>query len=138
ERSSESWREYPEDVLPLFVAETDCPLAPAITAALERAVRIGDTGYVASRTPLAAAYAGFTERRFGWTVDPRRIRTTADVSMGIVEILRRVIRPRSEERRVGEEGRSWRWARTYKRKSECREQRSSEVELIDTAVVVNT
>src|SRR5690606_2082096 len=93
ERSSESWREYPEDVLPLFVAETDCPLAPAITAALERAVRIGDTGYVASRTPLAAAYAGFAERRFGWSVDPRRIRTTADVSMGIVEILRRVIRP---------------------------------------------
>src|SRR5690606_32601980 len=66
---------------------------PAIPAPPERAVRIGDTGYVASRTPLAAAYAGFAERRFGWTVDPRRIRTTADVSMGIVEILRRVIRP---------------------------------------------
>lgn len=93
ERSSEKWREYPEDVLPLFVAETDFPLAPAITAALERAVRTGDTGYVASRTPLAAAYAGFAERRFGWSADPRRIRTTADVSMGIVEILRRVIRP---------------------------------------------
>ncbi|MDR2999147.1 MAG: aspartate aminotransferase, partial [Microbacterium sp.] len=51
-RSSEKWREYPEDVLPLFVAETDFPLAPAISAALERAVRIGDTGYVASQTPL--------------------------------------------------------------------------------------
>ncbi|MGB3376162.1 MAG: aminotransferase class I/II-fold pyridoxal phosphate-dependent enzyme [Microbacterium sp.] len=93
ERSSEKWREYPEDVLPLFVAETDFPLAPAITAALDRAVRTGDTGYVASRTPLAAAYAGFAERRFGWSPDPRRVLTTADVSMGIVEILRRVIQP---------------------------------------------
>lgn len=93
ERSSEKWREYPEDVLPLFVAETDFPLAPAITAALERAVRIGDTGYVASHTPLAAAYAAFAQRRFGWTVDTARIRSTADVSMGIVEILRRVIHP---------------------------------------------
>jgi cystathionine beta-lyase len=93
ERTSEKWREYPADVLPLFVAETDFPLAPAITAALERAVRAGDTGYVASRTPLAEAYVGFAERRYGWSVDPRRIRTTADVSMGIVEILRRVIRP---------------------------------------------
>lgn len=93
ERSSEKWREYPPDVLPLFVAETDFPLAPSVTAALERAVRIGDTGYVASRTPLAAVYADFAERRFGWSPDPRRIRTTADVSMGIVEILRRVIRP---------------------------------------------
>lgn len=93
ERSSEKWREYPEDVLPLFVAETDFPLAPAVTAALEEAVRTGDTGYVASRTPLAAAYAGFAQRRFGWTVDPARVRSTADVSMGIVEILRRVIQP---------------------------------------------
>lgn len=93
ERSSEKWREYPEDVLPLFVAETDFPLAPAITGALEDAVRRGDTGYVASRTPLAAAYAGFAQRRFGWSPDPARMRSTADVSMGIVEILRRVIQP---------------------------------------------
>lgn len=93
ERSSEKWREYPDDVLPLFVAETDFPLAPAVSAALEKAVRIGDTGYVASRTPLAEVFAAFALRRFGWTVDPSRIRTTADVSMGIVEILRRVIAP---------------------------------------------
>ncbi|WP_423493975.1 aminotransferase class I/II-fold pyridoxal phosphate-dependent enzyme [Microbacterium esteraromaticum] len=93
-RTSEKWREYPEGVLPLFVAETDFPLAPQITAALERAVRDGDTGYVASRTPLAASYAAFADRRFGWVPDPAGMRSTADVSMGIVEILRRVIAPR--------------------------------------------
>jgi len=92
-RTSEKWREYPADVLPLFVAETDFPLAPAITEALERAVRTGDTGYVASRTPLAAAYASFAQRRYGWEPDPERMRSTADVSMGIVEILRRVTTP---------------------------------------------
>ncbi|MBN7792349.1 MalY/PatB family protein [Microbacterium esteraromaticum] len=93
-RTSEKWREYPEGVLPLFVAETDFPLAPQITAALERAVRDGDTGYVASRTPLAASYAAFADRRFGWAPDPAGMRSTADVSVGIVEILRRVIAPR--------------------------------------------
>ncbi|MFB7250865.1 MalY/PatB family protein [Microbacterium sp. NPDC056234] len=93
ERSSEKWREYPGDVLPLFVAETDFPLAPEITHALERAVAIGDTGYIASRTPLPEAYAGFASRRFGWHADPARMRPTADVSMGIVEILRRVTSP---------------------------------------------
>ncbi|MFJ2541522.1 MalY/PatB family protein [Microbacterium sp. NPDC087589] len=93
ERSSEKWREYPADVLPLFVAETDFPLAPAISSALRRAVDIGDTGYIASRTPLAEAYADFALRRFGWHVDPSQMRTTADVSMGIVEILRRVTQP---------------------------------------------
>ncbi|GGD84152.1 MalY/PatB family protein [Microbacterium murale] len=93
ERTSEKWREYPADVLPLFVAETDFPLAPGITRALEQAVAAGDTGYVASRTPLAAAYSEFARRRFGWTPDPARMRSTADVSMGIVEILRRVTAP---------------------------------------------
>ena len=92
-RTSEKWREYPDDVLPLFVAETDFPLAPTITAALERAVLDGDTGYVASRTPLAEAYAGFAQRRLGWAADPARMSPTADVSMGIVEILRRVTEP---------------------------------------------
>jgi cystathionine beta-lyase len=93
ERSSEKWREYPADVLPLFVAETDFPLAPAISDALHRAVEAGDTGYIASRTPLPSVYADFAERRFGWHVDPARMRSTADVSMGIVEILRRVTQP---------------------------------------------
>lgn len=92
-RSSEKWREYPADVLPLFVAETDFPLAPAVKAALQRAIDTGDTGYVASQNPLAESYAAFAQRRFGWTADPARMRTTADVSMGIVEILRRVVQP---------------------------------------------
>ena len=93
ERSSEKWREYPADVLPLFVAETDFPLAPEISAALQRAVELGDTGYVASRTPLAASFAAFAQRRYGWEPDPARMTSTADVSMGIVEILRRVTQP---------------------------------------------
>ena len=93
ERSSEKWREYPADVLPLFVAETDFPLAPAISTALQRAVAIGDTGYIASRTPLAESFASFASRRYGWEPDPARMRSTADVSMGIVEILRRVTQP---------------------------------------------
>lgn len=93
ERSSEKWREYPVDVLPLFVAETDFPLAPEVATALRRAIDLGDTGYIASRTPLASTYAAFARRRFGWAPDPARMRSTADVSLGIVEILRRVTQP---------------------------------------------
>ncbi|MGC5222967.1 MalY/PatB family protein [Micromonospora sp. DT81.3] len=90
ERTSEKWREYDADVLPMFVAETDFPLAPAISSALHRAIDLGDTGYTASRNPLAGAYAEFAQRRYGWTVDPAMVRSTADVSLGIVEILRRI------------------------------------------------
>lgn len=93
QRSSTKWRKYGDDVLPLFVAETDYPQAPAIHDALTRAVSIGDTGYTPPEPGVAAAYAGFAERRFGWTVDAARIRTTCDVMMAVVELLRRVTAP---------------------------------------------
>lgn len=93
QRSSTKWRKYGDDVLPLFVAETDYPQAPAIHEALTRAVAIGDTGYTPPEPGIAAAYAGFADRRFGWAVDPARIRTTCDVMMAIVELLRRVTDP---------------------------------------------
>ncbi|WP_138947100.1 MalY/PatB family protein [Plantibacter sp. M259] len=92
-RTSEKWSEYPDDVLPMFVAEMDVPLAPVVRDALHAAIDRGDAGYVASRTPLPQAFAGFAARRWGWVVDPGSVFTTADVSMGIVEILRRVIAP---------------------------------------------
>ncbi|WP_309068893.1 aminotransferase class I/II-fold pyridoxal phosphate-dependent enzyme [Microbacterium sp.] len=93
QRSSAKWRTYPEDVLPLFVAEADFPLAPPISAALHAAVDRGDTGYVAPRNRVAGAFAGFAERRYGWTIDPSRLRTTCDVMMGISELLRALTEP---------------------------------------------
>lgn len=92
-RGSTKWARYPEDVLPLFVAETDFPLAPAIATALTAAVERGDTGYTPSRTRLPDAFAGFAERRFGWSPDPARVRTTCDVMMGVAELLRAVTEP---------------------------------------------
>ena len=93
QRSSTKWRHYPPDVLPLFVAETDFPLADPITRALTRAVTLGDTGYTPPDPGIRDAYAAFAQRRFGWTVDPAKIRTTCDVMMGVVELLRRVTEP---------------------------------------------
>jgi cystathionine beta-lyase len=93
ERSSSKWRTYPPDVLPLFVAETDFPLAPAISRALMQAVERGDTGYIAPGPGVRTAYAAFAQRRWGWSPDPARMRPTCDVMMGIVEVLRAVIAP---------------------------------------------
>jgi len=93
ERSSTKWRTYPADVIPLFVAETDFALAPAITRRLERAVTLGDTGYTPPDPGIRDAFAAFAGRRYGWDVDPARVRTTCDVMMGVVELLRRVTAP---------------------------------------------
>ncbi|WP_460720687.1 MalY/PatB family protein [Microbacterium aureliae] len=92
-RSSTKWRKYPADVLPLFVAETDFALAPAITETLAGAVERGDTGYTPPDPGIRDAYAAFARRRFGWDVDPAHVRTTCDVMMGVVEILRAAIEP---------------------------------------------
>ncbi|UIN32149.1 MalY/PatB family protein [Microbacterium binotii] len=92
-RRSAKWRSYPDDVIPLFVAETDYPLAPAISGALHDAVSRGDTGYTPADPGVTAVYAAFAARRLGWVPDPERMRITGDVIMGVVEILRRVIAP---------------------------------------------
>ncbi|MEJ1155360.1 MalY/PatB family protein [Microbacterium marmarense] len=93
QRSSTKWRRYPADVLPLFVAETDFALAPAISRALVRAVERGDTGYTPPEPGIRDAFVGFAQRRYGWSVEPAGVRWTCDVIMGVVELLRVVTKP---------------------------------------------
>jgi cystathionine beta-lyase len=93
QRSSTKWQKYPPEVLPLFVAETDYALAPAITDVLTRAVLLGDTGYTPPDPGVREAFVEFSRRRFAWEVDPAHVFWTGDVMMGVVEILRRVIDP---------------------------------------------
>jgi len=88
ERSSVKWTRFPSDVLPLFVAEMDYPLAPSIVATLVERVQASDTGYLDGPGPLAPAFAEFALTRWGWRVDPGHVHLTTDVSVGIVEALR--------------------------------------------------
>ena len=92
-RTSEKWVAYPRDVLPLFVAEMDYPLAPPVAAAMVARIAASDTGYVLNPGPLAPAFAAYAAQQWGWNVDPTLVRTTTDVSVAIVETLRRVIEP---------------------------------------------
>jgi cystathionine beta-lyase len=92
ERHSSKWREYPPDVLPVWVAEMDTPLAEPIAAALVEAIGRGDTGYAVAGG-LPEAFAGFAARRFGWRTDPAAIRLVPDVMAGIVEVLHLVTKP---------------------------------------------
>jgi cystathionine beta-lyase len=93
-RGSEKWTTYPDDVLPMFVAEMDYPVAPAIAAALHEAVDRGDTGYApASGGGVPEAFAAYAADTWGWSPDPARMRTTTDVSVVIVETLRRLVAP---------------------------------------------
>ncbi|MGN9777165.1 MalY/PatB family protein [Micromonospora sp. H33] len=93
QRTSVKWRMHPPDVLPLWVAEMDVSLAPAVADALRGAIDLGDTGY-AYGTAYAEALGDFAAQRWGWN-SFRVDRTTVvpDVMMGIVEVLRLVTDP---------------------------------------------
>ncbi len=94
QRTSVKWRQHPDDVLPLWVAEMDVQLAPPIAAALHRAVELGDTGYPAGAREYARALSGFAARRWGWDdLDVERTAIAPDVMLGIVEVLRLVTDP---------------------------------------------
>ncbi|WP_019872448.1 MalY/PatB family protein [Salinispora oceanensis] len=92
-RTSVKWGRYAPDVLPLWVAEMDVPLAPAVADALQRAIALGDTGY-AHPTGYAEAFGEFAAERWGWTdFSPGRTAVVPDVMLGIVEVLRLVTDP---------------------------------------------
>ncbi|GAA4512904.1 MalY/PatB family protein [Brevibacterium yomogidense] len=92
-RTSMKWGLYPSDVLPLWVAEMDVSLAPAVTEAIVRAAQTGDTGYPYG-TAYAESVASFAADRWGWDgLDPSRTAQVPDVMMGIVEVLRLLTRP---------------------------------------------
>ncbi|MEU5535247.1 aminotransferase class I/II-fold pyridoxal phosphate-dependent enzyme [Streptomyces sp. NPDC020362] len=92
-RTSMKWRAYPEDVLPLWVAEMDVPLAEPVVRAVTDALALGDTGYPAG-TAYAEALAGFAAKRWNWDgVAVERTAIVPDVMLGVVEMLKLVTGP---------------------------------------------
>ncbi|GAB2870712.1 MalY/PatB family protein [Streptomyces mayteni] len=92
-RTSIKWRQYPEDVLPLWVAEMDVPLAEPVVRALTDALALGDTGYPFG-TGYAEALAGFAHRRWGWDgLAVARTKVVPDVMTGVVESVRLLTEP---------------------------------------------
>lgn len=92
QRTSIKWTRFPADVLPLFVAEMDFTVAPAIRRALVERVEASDIGYLDGAGALAPAFAAFARDRWDWDVPHGHVHLATDVATGIVEALR-VARP---------------------------------------------
>ncbi len=92
-RTSMKWRTHPADVLPLWVAEMDVPLAGSVVRAVTGAMELGDTGYPAG-TAYAEALAAFAGKRWGWDdLAAERTALVPDVMLGVVEMLKLVTGP---------------------------------------------
>ena len=68
---SRKWRKFAgQDIIPLWIADMDFAVAPAITAALHRRVDQGIFGYGMPLPPLTQAVVDFCATHYGWKIDP--------------------------------------------------------------------
>lgn len=92
-RQSLKWRTYAADVLPMWVAEMDTAMHPAVTATLLDAARRGDTGYPHGAA-YAEAFAAMAERRWQWPLDVAgQVRRAGDVMNSILAVLEAITEP---------------------------------------------
>lgn len=92
-RTSSKWTRYPADVLPMFVAEMDYPLAPVIASRLVELIGRSDLGYDARRPLLGEAFASFAHDAWDWEFDPSTLKTTVNVMAAITELIRASTEP---------------------------------------------
>jgi len=81
----EKWTTYPEDVLPLWVADMDFPIAEPIRRVLRFAVERSDLGYPIhpAPTPIPELTAERMRRLCGWAIEPQRVEILSDVVQGM-------------------------------------------------------
>ena len=96
DRGTLKWTAYPDDVLPLWVAESDAATCPAVIDAVRAAVDREYFGYPRrSVADLAEATADWYADRYGWRPDADRIHPVADVVRGVTLAVRYLTRPDS-------------------------------------------
>ena len=81
----EKWTTYPDDVLPLWVADMDFPIAEPIRRVLRFAVERSDLGYPIHPAPTAIPEltAERMQRLYGWSFAPERVEILSDVVQGM-------------------------------------------------------
>jgi cystathionine beta-lyase len=96
-RGSLKWTKGGPGVIGAFVAEMDFGVAPPIEAALLDSVKRADFGYLTERAvaDMADACAAWQRDRYGWDVDPDRVRPLPDVITGLAAAITVFSRPGS-------------------------------------------
>ncbi len=91
-RTSAKWRQYGPDVLPLWVAEMDVPLAPSVIEAVTQALHDGDTGYAAGNG-CGDIFAEYALRHWNLVVEPEYALPVIDVIRGLDTVIRAATEP---------------------------------------------
>ncbi|MGD7002883.1 MalY/PatB family protein [Corynebacterium halotolerans] len=94
-RQTRKWTVYDDDVIPLWIAESDFATAEPVHAAIQDAVDREAFGYSPAGDELQHALSDFYADRFGWRPDPARIFAVPDVVRGLMLSVKYLTRPGS-------------------------------------------
>ena len=85
-RGTRKWTQFDTDVLPLFIAESDFPTAPAVKQAIVDAAEREMFGYTPAPHAhrLGESVSDFYAERYGWRPDPAKVFPVADVVRGVM------------------------------------------------------
>ncbi len=80
-RTGVKWTDYPEDVIPAWIADLDFPVAEPIKQAIKDVMAREDFGYIArdAQQKLAEAYSERMQTRCGWAPDPQLTQSFGDL-----------------------------------------------------------
>jgi hypothetical protein len=90
---SKKYSVYPEDVIPMWIADSDFKAPQPVVDALVERMRQGVYGYTPVSSRLMAAAARWQKDRFGWEVHPDAVEFVPGVVSGIICAVRALSRP---------------------------------------------
>lgn len=90
-RQSVKWRKFPDDVIPMHVAEMDFSISPAIKSSLISMIENDDLGYAFPLPELGESFSAFSNRHWGFKPNPEMVFPVTDVGVAGVELLRALI-----------------------------------------------
>jgi cystathionine beta-lyase len=90
---SNKWSRFAPDVLPLWVADMDCAVAPPILDAIRRRLDHPVLGYGVARDSLREAVVAMLARDYGWAVAPEAVCFLPGVEPGFNMALRALLAP---------------------------------------------
>ena len=90
---SKKYSVYPEDVIPMWIADSDFKAPQPVVDALVARMQQGVYGYTPISERLKKAGAGWQKKRFGWDVDPEWVEFVPGVITGLICAVRALSQP---------------------------------------------
>jgi len=80
---SKKWSQYPDDVLPMWVADTDFAMAPPIVEALRKRLEHPLLGYSVAQDALRQTLVDYLWNTYAWRIEPQELVFLPGVMPGV-------------------------------------------------------